>query len=168
LFDSQFRRRLPRMLQDIFGITQRETLSIEDISDKKRLESMVEEIKRPYVRLADYWLNAFFGGEAGDYLSLLGNIEGQSESTIPNDERRFFHWELEYPEVFFESAGTMLHSPGFDAILGNPPWGGENVMALLSQSPSEEMRSAAGSDAKFFGLARSYASSCVAGNRCVR
>ena len=65
LFDSQFRRRLPTMLQDIFGITQRETLSIEDISDKKRLDSMVEGIKRPFVRLADYWLNAFFGGRSG-------------------------------------------------------------------------------------------------------
>jgi hypothetical protein len=30
------------------------------------------------------------------------------------DELRFFHWELEYPEVF--AAG------GFDAIVGNPPW----------------------------------------------
>jgi hypothetical protein len=29
---------------------------------------------------------------------------------------RFFHWELEFPEVFFN--GGM----GFDVILGNPPW----------------------------------------------
>ena len=31
-------------------------------------------------------------------------------------EMRFFHWELEFPDVFRE-AGS-----GFDAILGNPPW----------------------------------------------
>ncbi len=36
--------------------------------------------------------------------------------------RRFFHWELEFPEVFFESDGTRRSSPGFDAVLGNPPW----------------------------------------------
>jgi len=30
---------------------------------------------------------------------------------------RFFHWELEFPEVFL---GT--ERPGFDAVLGNPPW----------------------------------------------
>lgn len=30
---------------------------------------------------------------------------------------RFFHWELELPEVFL---GT--DRPGFDAVLGNPPW----------------------------------------------
>ena len=31
-------------------------------------------------------------------------------------EMRFFHWELEFPDVF-RAAGS-----GFDAILGNPPW----------------------------------------------
>ncbi|MGB7296680.1 MAG: hypothetical protein WBC70_13935 [Candidatus Aminicenantales bacterium] len=30
---------------------------------------------------------------------------------------RFFHWELEYPEVFLDQA-----RPGFDVVLGNPPW----------------------------------------------
>jgi hypothetical protein len=29
---------------------------------------------------------------------------------------RFFHWELEFPEVF------LAERPGFDAVLGNPPW----------------------------------------------
>ena len=36
-------------------------------------------------------------------------------------EMRFFHWELEFPDVF-RDAGS-----GFDAILGNPPW--ENLQA---------------------------------------
>ena len=31
-------------------------------------------------------------------------------------EMRFFHWELEFPDVF-RKAGS-----GFDAVLGNPPW----------------------------------------------
>jgi hypothetical protein len=37
-------------------------------------------------------------------------------------ERRFLHWTLEFPEVFFDGRGAPLGSPGFDAILGNPPW----------------------------------------------
>ena len=36
--------------------------------------------------------------------------------------RRFFHWTLEFPEVFFEADGRVLANPGFDAIVGNPPW----------------------------------------------
>ncbi len=33
------------------------------------------------------------------------------------DEVGFFHWELEFPQVFDEDG-----SDGFDVVLGNPPW----------------------------------------------
>ena len=33
-----------------------------------------------------------------------------------------FHWELEFPDVFFQDDGTVKENPGFDAILGNPPY----------------------------------------------
>jgi hypothetical protein len=36
--------------------------------------------------------------------------------------RRFFHWELEFPEAFFDPSGGRLSRPGFDALVGNPPW----------------------------------------------
>jgi hypothetical protein len=36
--------------------------------------------------------------------------------------RRFFHWELEFPEVFFDRDGARLPAAGFDAVIGNPPW----------------------------------------------
>jgi len=32
------------------------------------------------------------------------------------EQQRFFHWELEFPDVFTESGS------GFDAVVGNPPW----------------------------------------------
>ena len=32
------------------------------------------------------------------------------------EKHRFFHWELEFPEVF------LTEAPGFHAVLGNPPW----------------------------------------------
>ena len=37
-------------------------------------------------------------------------------------ERRLFHWELEFPEVFFDSHGQRLARAGFDAVVSNPPW----------------------------------------------
>jgi hypothetical protein len=37
-------------------------------------------------------------------------------------ERRFFHWELEFPEVFFDADGRRASAAGFDAVVGNPPW----------------------------------------------
>ncbi len=36
--------------------------------------------------------------------------------------RRYFHWQLQFPEVFFTSDGTRRPDAGFDAIVGNPPW----------------------------------------------
>lgn len=43
-------------------------------------------------------------------------------------ERRFFHWELEFPEVFYgprpgtTQAIERLEEAGFDAVIGNPPY----------------------------------------------
>jgi hypothetical protein len=37
--------------------------------------------------------------------------------------RRFFHWDLEFPEVFYDRLGRPLgEQGGFDAIVGNPPY----------------------------------------------
>ncbi len=44
------------------------------------------------------------------------------------EEKRFFHWEIEFPEVFFERVGTLeqkvdrKENPGFDCVVGNPPY----------------------------------------------
>ena len=36
---------------------------------------------------------------------------------------RFFHWELEFPEVFFDRQGQLKGAAaGFDAVIGNPPY----------------------------------------------
>ncbi|MFB1064040.1 Eco57I restriction-modification methylase domain-containing protein [Natrinema sp. H-ect4] len=37
-------------------------------------------------------------------------------------EQSFFHWELEYPEVFFDGDGEKREDAGFDAVIGNPPY----------------------------------------------
>jgi hypothetical protein len=39
-----------------------------------------------------------------------------------------FHWEIEFPEVFGRE------NPGFDAIVGNPPFAGKNTLAAGSPS----------------------------------
>jgi len=47
------------------------------------------------------------------------------------DEKCFFHWELEFPEVFYgPKSGTTQaierrKNGGFNAVVGNPPWGAE-------------------------------------------
>ena len=44
-------------------------------------------------------------------------------STAIAGARRFFHWELEFPEVFFDRHGqAKKEQAGFDVVIGNPPW----------------------------------------------
>ena len=35
---------------------------------------------------------------------------------------RPFHWTLEFPEIFYGPDGRPVERPGFDAVIGNPPW----------------------------------------------
>ncbi len=37
------------------------------------------------------------------------------------DKKKFFHWELEFPEVYYEN-GKPKAQPGFDVVIGNPPY----------------------------------------------
>jgi hypothetical protein len=37
-------------------------------------------------------------------------------------EHGAFHWELAFPEVFFDIDGQPSSRAGFDAVIGNPPW----------------------------------------------
>jgi hypothetical protein len=36
--------------------------------------------------------------------------------------QRFFHWPLEFADVFYDADGQPRPQPGFDAVIGNPPW----------------------------------------------
>ena len=70
----------------------------------------------------DLWCACWFWpAEELEQAPLPSNLADPPEETRVVAERvsaemRFFHWELEFPDVFRE-AGS-----GFDAILGNPPW----------------------------------------------
>ena len=46
---------------------------------------------------------------------------------------RFFHWELEFPEVFFDRSGGPRGDAGFDAIIGNPPWAAAGAITAFSR-----------------------------------
>lgn len=55
---------------------------------------------------------------------LQGLVERRVRGVLGDftEELRPFCWELEYPEVFFNEEGTLKEAPGFDVVIGNPPW----------------------------------------------
>ncbi len=62
------------------------------------------------------------------YASLRDDRErtlvAQVEALAQRPDRRFFHWEIEFPEVFF---GLVEGTAGFDCVVGNPPWGQKEI-----------------------------------------
>lgn len=66
-----------------------------------------------------------------DFRLILSGYKGWQDRKVAKAkavaiEQRFFHWFLEFPEVFDEG--------GFDSILGNPPFlGGKKISNVLSE-----------------------------------
>ena len=44
-----------------------------------------------------------------------------AKASAAKGQHRFFHWELEFPEVFYEKGGKKDNAE-FDAVVGNPPY----------------------------------------------
>ena len=59
-------------------------------------------------------------GEMHRYQSWLEELRRDEPPLAP------FHWEVEFPEVFDRK------NPGFDVVVGNPPYGGKNTVAAAN------------------------------------
>ena len=97
--------------------------------------------------IADYWTAAFFYPVQGDaklipthnglvqlvsqaprmdLMQLENQVSPQTRAQIEvlKSRYKFFHWWLEFPEIFFdvEGSGKLRDDGGFDVVVGNPPW----------------------------------------------
>ena len=81
LFEPQFRAKLPIMLRDVFRISTTATTTLQDVADKKLLDDLLADFKRPFLQLADLWLGVLFGEDASDYFAMLANIDSIRDRT---------------------------------------------------------------------------------------
>jgi hypothetical protein len=95
---------------------------------------------RAWSRALDLWCAGWFstdgrGPARGTFRELVAwLLSGRSSlpdrtcSTLLNESdetaarARFHHWPLVFPEVFLDQRGQARPAPGFDAVIGNPPW----------------------------------------------
>lgn len=157
----------------------------------------------PYKRLLDVYTSRWFGnplpkkGKTDPVRLFLEEPETQAwlinpaapldNSLIPADtiaataleaaaDKHFFHWELEFPEVFFAPSTPggqdiqLVEGGGFDAVVGNPPYDvlaererDENLDAELSFF-SQDLRYKAteGGKLDLFRLFTAHAGSTIA------
>jgi hypothetical protein len=102
--------------------------SPEEVSRKQQLysRSCQDPEHQKLVEACHLWTAAFFQPLTSDFSraittqAVIDRLEGRAHpqalatAQALASEQRFFHWPLEFPEVFEQG--------GFDVILGNPPW----------------------------------------------
>ena len=116
-----------------------------EVEDSRSLFADFEQAQAPYKAALNIWVSRHFGNRlAEEYLAFSGaNLveqirPGGNSTPLPNKyqetinkaaeigtEKRFFHWDLEFPEAFVDLRGGRWKAKserGFDAVVGNPPY----------------------------------------------
>ncbi|WP_254823921.1 Eco57I restriction-modification methylase domain-containing protein [Haloglomus halophilum] len=133
------RRGTMEHLMDVY----QEFLAIEneDLEDVKAMERKYAEIENDELRqrlvaMANVRVAEDFGVDvpSGAYERMAGALDDGEEwrevekqdwfKTAKSTSRdtQAFHWRLEFPESFYTPSGKKRESPGFDAVIGNPPY----------------------------------------------
>lgn len=129
-------------------ISEIEKIGEDNLNDIKRKEQIFHELQnipeyQKVIQIADLNTSFYFGNKIENltnrlpssyYYNLVGsmyNIDAQwgSRSNFSwfkkalkmGKEKSFFHWELEFPEIFFD-VGKLRENRGWDAVIGNPPY----------------------------------------------
>jgi len=174
LFGSQFAGLLTAT-EGMIKVGQLTDVTVDQIRESTKAFQGASEILEPFKSVLDLWTaryftepihrkaginvdirNLFLSGafpriEKGWQERLGKKAAGLSESAVASaQENRFFHWELEFPEVFL-TKGVSAHARGFDTVVGNPPydvlekergaknWPHEDLLHLLKHYPFYEV-----------------------------
>jgi type I restriction-modification system DNA methylase subunit len=150
LFEGKLKERLPVVLGEVMELLRKPSEKVDDIREKEELYGHILKLLQPFKEVANVWVSIYFGNEMNeadyeDLLLKLGDSPQVWEEEVRSqpwfakaqeiaEERHFFHWELEFPEVFFEETGQRKRNPGFDAVIGNPPYvNAIKLKTILSQ-----------------------------------
>lgn len=107
--------------RDIFG------QDIEIIEKKKAKTEMMTN------QIYNFIVNTLQHPDGNLQIPKLRALLENSESIASS--KKFFHWELEFPEVFFNEDGSPKENSGFDCVIGNPPY---DVLSELEQGRDVE------------------------------
>jgi len=111
---------------------------LESERHKADLYAAMDAARDRYRAVANCWLAPYFGAPVTppQYESAVSALRNPDEwPALEREdwfvraqevarEKRFFHWELEFPEQFFTPRGLKPEDErGFGAVIGNPPYG---------------------------------------------
>jgi hypothetical protein len=165
LFQEAFNKKLYDLLQSRALIAQLSTETLEDVHNKQKWEKDFKHNMERFRMLADTWVSTFFGNDVrwDEYNTLIENIQSPDQEWkkfleteyVQNalnlrEHYRFFHWELEFPEVFYDEQGNRKNNAGFDAVIGNPPYDVLERERLGTEAPHAELAKYLESDPVYY------------------
>ena len=111
-------------------------VTAQEVAESRKAYQGAYDALAPFKRLLDVWVSEYFGNKKAQITTSMyaGTIVANNYSKANTEDRqaietalalakdkRFFHWELEFPEVFFDEM-KRKENGGFDAVVGNPPY----------------------------------------------
>ena len=116
-------------------IEETESRTADQIHAKEHQLDIAQQMLRFHKGVANLWTSVYFGNDVSrsTYHQALNALRSQNTDALEDllsyrraqeiaKEKRFFHWEIEFPEVFRDKYGREKDNPGFDAVIGNPPY----------------------------------------------
>lgn len=129
---------LLRAAEIMRGVSTLSDATFAEVETSEKLFKEFDKAAKPYKRLLDVYVSQFFGvKQAKNWLERFGtnaisvNVEGMNAADFAVyesarmlfEEKRFFHWDLEFPEVFIDlENASWKDNSGFDVVIGNPPY----------------------------------------------
>ena len=117
-------------------IEEMESRTADQIHSKEHQLDIAQTMLRFHKGLANLWTSLYYGNSVSrtEYHTAVDALRDKKMAELeamPSyqwaqklaAEKRFFHWEIEFPEVFRDKYGREKDNPGFDAVIGNPPYG---------------------------------------------
>ncbi|NWJ97316.1 MAG: Eco57I restriction-modification methylase domain-containing protein, partial [Chloroflexi bacterium] len=135
LFGNQFAGLLSAtsLMQEVGKLSD---ITVAQVSASRSTYRQAYDALAPFKRLLDVWISKHFDNKgaqntaslyagaivANDYgkTNLVDRKAIETALTLSR-AKRFFHWELEFPEVFYNETQRKPEG-GFDAVIGNPPY----------------------------------------------
>ena len=116
-------------------IEETESRTADQIHAKEHQLDIAQQMLRFHKGVANLWTSVYFGNDVSrsTYHQALNALRSRDSDALEDllsyrraqgiaTERQFFHWEIEFPEVFRDKYGREKDNPGFDAVVGNPPY----------------------------------------------
>lgn len=120
-------------------VGERTDSTAREVAQSRQMFKEADADLAPYKRLMNVWVSEYFGSKGAQktvdrfgqeiinnkyaHIDTIDKEAIEAAQTLA-ERKHFFHWDLEFPEVFYDKT-ERKQNEGFDAVVGNPPYGSQ-------------------------------------------